>query len=219
MNRNPCQFIVMKESEQSTPRKLEPHPSTVSISSLPRTPALPLDKTIWIPTSLTLSDLPKMKASYITYGEVRMSPAKLHRNPSSPFPSGIHSHAPCGVPVRVNETDIALFRLELKGGMGSKIFATQLTCPHMGGDLTEGAKILVTDVEDLVIECPLHHYRFDMRTGKLASAGTPPVGYATDKNQHVGPLQTYPVRINKETELIEIGFEALNPLMFSPDFD
>ena len=200
-----------------TPRKLEPHSSTVSISSLPRTPALPADRTIWIPTNLTLSDIPKMKASYVSPGDMKMSPAKLHRNPSSPFPSGIR--APCGIPVRVNETDIALFRLELKGGMGSMLFATQLTCPHMGGNLTEGSKILVTDVEDLVIECPLHHYRFDMRTGRLASAGTPPVGYSHDKNQQVGPLQTYPVRINKETELIEIGFEALNPMMFSPDFD
>jgi len=148
-----------------------------------------------------------------------MSPAKLHRNPSSPFPSGVHAHVPCGVPVRVNESDIALFRLELKGGMGSKLFATQLTCPHMGGNLTEGSKILVTDVEDLIIECPLHHYRFDIRNGRLASAGTPPVGYSNEKSQQVGPLQTYPVRVNVETELIEIGFEALNPMMFSPDFD
>ena len=151
-----------------------------------------------------------------------MSPAKLHRNPSSPFLSGIHTQAPCGVPVRVNESDIALFRLELKGGMGSKLFATQLTCPHMGGDLTEGSKILVTDVEDLIIECPLHHYRFDMRSGRLASTGTPLTGNSNEGGgggKKVGPLQTYPVRVNKETELIEIGFEALNPMMFSPDFD
>jgi nitrite reductase/ring-hydroxylating ferredoxin subunit len=121
--------------------------------------------------------------------------------------------------VRVNETDIALFRLELKGDMGSKLYATQLTCPHMGADLTKGAKIMVTDVEDLVIECPLHHYRFDIKTGKLASDGIFPVGYSTDRNQQVGILQTYPVRINGESELVEIGFEALNPLMFSPDFD
>ena len=74
----------------------------------------------------------------------------------------------------------------------------------MGADLT-GGRILMDDIEDLVIECPLHKIRFDLRTGKSISSGF-----------SVSGLETYPTRISPNGE-IEIGFTSLNPLMFSPE--
>jgi len=81
----------------------------------------------------------------------------------------------------------------------------------MGQDLTDGSKVFVNDIEDLVIECPLHKLRFDLRNGALTS-----IGPATMQTLS---LTTYPIRVNTLTDRLEIGFESLNPMMFSPDFD
>ena len=112
---------------------------------------------------------------------------RLHRQPSSPH----RSLAPCGTPLRVNETDIAIFKVY------DTVFATQLNCSHMGANLTEGGRLLIDDIEECAVECPLHKMRFDLRTGKSLSS-TPGV----DK------LKIFPVRTNA-LGFIEIGFDEL----------
>lgn len=59
---------------------------------------------------------------------------------------------------------ILLYRLE------DGFFATQRFCPHMSAPLERG-KIM----DGRIIQCPLHHSRFDIRTGKVVRwANFPP---------------------------------------------
>ena len=82
--------------------------------------------------------------------------------------------------VVVGDKAIALYQLD------GDIFATDDTCTHAYGSLSEGY------VEGDEIECPLHGGRFDIRTGR---AMTPPVSR---------DLETYDVRIEGENILIGI---------------
>ena len=82
--------------------------------------------------------------------------------------------------VVVEGREIALYRI------GDEFFATDDTCTHAHGSLSEGY------VEDGEIECPLHGGCFNIRTGE---ATCPP---ATE------PLATYEVRIEGEDILIGI---------------
>ena len=66
-----------------------------------------------------------------------------------------------------------------------QLFAFEPTCPHHGASLKEGKCI-----ED-IIECPLHKYRFSMKTGKNVSGE----GYH---------LSTFPVKVWNEA--LYIGF-------------
>jgi nitrite reductase (NADH) small subunit len=51
---------------------------------------------------------------------------------------------------------------------GRQVFATQAQCPHRGGPLADGL------LGGSVLICPLHGWKFDVRTGeRLASAGLP----------------------------------------------
>lgn len=59
-----------------------------------------------------------------------------------------------GLAVDVGERRIALFRHR------GELFALDETCPHRGGPLHEGP------VEDGVLACPWHLWRFDLRTGR-----------------------------------------------------
>jgi nitrite reductase/ring-hydroxylating ferredoxin subunit len=55
--------------------------------------------------------------------------------------------------VVAGDREIAVFRLD--GGFA----AVENSCPHAGGPLAEGT------VEDGIVECPWHCWRFDLRTG------------------------------------------------------
>jgi nitrite reductase/ring-hydroxylating ferredoxin subunit len=72
-------------------------------------------------------------------------------------------------------------------GYEGKLFALSATCPHAGGDLSEGwcnnGKII----------CPFHRYSFDLQTGK-GSEG---------QNDYIN---TYPVKIIDQT--IYIGIDS-----------
>jgi len=56
--------------------------------------------------------------------------------------------------VTVNDEPVAVFRV------GGKVYAIGDTCSHAQASLSEG------ELDDYVIECPLHGARFDIRTGK-----------------------------------------------------
>lgn len=65
---------------------------------------------------------------------------------------------------------LALFRVQ------GQHYAIDNTCLHKGGPLCEG------ELEGFVVECPLHGWRYDVRTGQCAT------------NPGVA-VRSYPVRI------------------------
>jgi len=71
--------------------------------------------------------------------------------------------------------------------VGDEIFACEDVCPHGQAYLSDGF------VEDCQIECPLHHGRFDLRTGE---ATAPPVE---------GSIKTFPVEIRDGEVFINLG--------------
>ena len=44
-----------------------------------------------------------------------------------------------------------------------KIYALDNTCPHLGGSLGRGT------IKDNCVICPLHHWTFDLATGKCVN--------------------------------------------------
>jgi len=59
-----------------------------------------------------------------------------------------------GMTVEVNGRDIALFCTE-----NGSFYAIDNTCPHKGAPLGEG------QLEGNIVTCPLHAWKFDIRTG------------------------------------------------------
>ena len=57
----------------------------------------------------------------------------------------------------MNGTEVAVFRC------GNQLYALQNRCPHAGGSLADGT------VEGDEVICPLHGYRFNIRTGACAT--------------------------------------------------
>ena len=60
--------------------------------------------------------------------------------------------------VKLGDTKICIVRI------GSEFFAFEALCPHRLASLSEG---MVTGFGEVV--CPLHQYRFDMKTGAIQS--------------------------------------------------
>jgi nitrite reductase/ring-hydroxylating ferredoxin subunit len=61
--------------------------------------------------------------------------------------------------VEVQGREILLVNIE------GKIYATDNRCGHMNGPLSKGT------LQGNVVECPLHHARFDVTTGKTLQEG------------------------------------------------
>lgn len=91
---------------------------------------------------------------------------------------------------KVNGTSILIYHI--KDGF----FATQSLCTHTLGPLKFG-KIL----DDCKIQCPLHHARFDIRTGKVIDwANFPPGIQLLNVIRKEKALKTYKVQ-NKKGQL------------------
>jgi 3-phenylpropionate/trans-cinnamate dioxygenase ferredoxin component len=74
--------------------------------------------------------------------------------------------------------------------VGDDYYATQGTCPHMGGDLSRGA------LNGPVVTCPRHHSQFDVRDGHVVrwtdwSGAKLTLGKLLKSPR---PLETYEVR-------------------------
>ncbi len=67
-----------------------------------------------------------------------------------------------GLCVSVSARQVALFRHD------GAVFAIGNICPHQGAPLAEGFH------EDGFVECPMHGWQFDVRTGRALN-GTQPV--------------------------------------------
>jgi len=94
-----------------------------------------------------------------------------------------------GTPVDVAGRSLLVFRL------GGEVWATQRACLHQGGDLGDGI------VVDGTIVCPLHGWRFDIRTG-----------IHTDSAYNC--LRTYPVQVRDGRVYVD---PSPNPLPQIPE--
>ena len=85
--------------------------------------------------------------------------------------------------VEYNGQRIAIYRV------GDTFYATTDICSHEYAELSEG----FLDPDDCTIECPLHGSRFDISTGAVLSLPA------------YEPIAVYPVRVEGEDILVEIG--------------
>jgi len=96
--------------------------------------------------------------------------------------------------VNVRGKDVLLARWK------DHVYATDLLCPHLQADLSEGT------LQGFILTCPMHHSQFDIRDGhvvrwtdlsgtilKYASGAIPP-----------RPLKCYPVRIEGDSVLVRV---------------
>jgi NAD(P)H-dependent nitrite reductase small subunit len=83
--------------------------------------------------------------------------------------------------VTVGKLDIAIYNLD------GELYATDNICPHAYGYLNHGY------IEDEQIECPLHGWRFEIKTGK---------GIGGDDGCD---LKTFPVRVVGEDIQVDIA--------------
>lgn len=82
-----------------------------------------------------------------------------------------------GKPITVAGKTIALFNI------GGEYFAIDDMCPHRGGSLGRGT------VEGEWVFCPLHAWKFNLKTGLMPMAGG---------------VASYPVRVENGDILVEI---------------
>ena len=136
---------------------------------------------------------------------------------------------PLGTEVRVNDTDITLFR------WGKVVHAVQSRCPHQGAKLS-GGDFELEDIEDLsavmgqsracVLTCPHHRWRFDVVSGAKvvpskmrwgpAAGGDSKVLVRDAKSEHYR-LPTYHTTVEDGTGAISVGFQAISSNTFESD--
>ena len=73
---------------------------------------------------------------------------------------------------------VAVFRTR-----GGELYATQAVCPHKGGPLADGV------VGGRTVICPLHAYKYDLKSGQPLGNGCP-------------ALQTYRVELGADGEML-----------------
>lgn len=80
-------------------------------------------------------------------------------------------------------------------------YATDNRCPHLGGRLSKGT------LDGTVVECHLHHSRFDLVTGEVVrwTSFTGAARAVAEAVRHPRALKTYPVRI--EDGMVVVGYE------------
>src|SRR3989454_507698 len=81
------------------------------------------------------------------------TPAPKHENAAKPVMVVDELQEGTSKALTMNGTEVAVFRC------GNQLYALQNRCPHAGGSLADGT------VEGDEVICPLHGYRFNIRTG------------------------------------------------------
>ncbi len=82
--------------------------------------------------------------------------------------------------------------------IGGEIHALDARCPHRGGPLEEG------DLRQGMIECPWHHYRYDVRTGEnLYPRNVYPADIVA-LQRDLRPIRRYTVQIIDEQIWVEV---------------
>ena len=91
--------------------------------------------------------------------------------------------------------DVGGERIAIFHTRSGEVFATQAFCPHKGGPLAEGL------VGGSTLICPLHAWKFDLKSGEplLGSCG----------------LKTYDVRVNEEGRVVVTLPVAMGTLVLS----
>lgn len=86
--------------------------------------------------------------------------------------------------------------------VGHAFFASDNKCPHLGGRLSKGV------LEGTVVECHLHHSRFDLATGEVIQwtdfSGA--VRSVAEAVRHPRSLKVYPTRV--EDGMVWVGYES-----------
>ncbi len=89
--------------------------------------------------------------------------------------------------VRVDGTGIVVYRL------ADGFYATQSACTHMFAPLSRGRI-----VDGCQVRCPLHHARFDIRSGEVVEwANFPPGVQLLNALRAEKALKTYPVTVSR----------------------
>jgi 3-phenylpropionate/trans-cinnamate dioxygenase ferredoxin component len=79
-------------------------------------------------------------------------------------------------------------------------YAVNNICPHLGGKLGEGK------LEGTIVTCPRHHSQFDITDGKVIrwTDWTGIVSSVSKIFRSPRPLETYPVKIEKDAVMVDI---------------
>lgn len=84
--------------------------------------------------------------------------------------------------------------------VGDEYYAAENSCPHMGGNLSQGK------LGGTVVTCPWHGSQFDLRSGEVQRwAQMPPVAAAISRIIRPSrPLHTYNVKVEGDSILVEV---------------
>ena len=87
--------------------------------------------------------------------------------------------------------------------INGQFYATELLCPHLEADLSEGT------LSGTTLTCPMHNSQFDLRDGRVVrwTDLTGIVLTYAKKIRPPRPLKCYPVRIDGNTVLVGLPKE------------
>jgi|ERR1041385_5292133 NAD(P)H-dependent nitrite reductase small subunit len=88
-------------------------------------------------------------------------------------------HENCGKLVRINDTDVAIFK------RAGKLFAINNVCAHQHFSMLHQGIL-----ENLTVTCPMHGWTYDLQTGKSTTGQ--------------GKVATYNIKVEGEDILIEV---------------
>jgi nitrite reductase/ring-hydroxylating ferredoxin subunit len=79
-------------------------------------------------------------------------------------------------------------------------YATDLHCPHLGGNLAHGK------LEGSIVTCPWHSSQFDLSNGQVIRwvDKTGPIAALSKAIKHEKPLTTYKVVVQEDSVAVEI---------------
>ncbi len=99
--------------------------------------------------------------------------------------------------VKVNGRPVILANRE------GKIYALGGICPHQGNPF-EGACLW-----DYLLDCPWHHFQFDIRTGENVYPRNVYPDGRPDLEREVGPVEAFPVRVEDGEVFVGINEREL----------